>query len=226
MFICASVLSADFARLGEEVVRFENAHVDRLHIDIMDGMFVPNFSMGPKIVAAINRTTNLFLSVHLMVYSPFEHIESFVEAGADQITFHFEATEDIEETLEFIKKCGVRAGIALRPETPASFIPRYLPLLDEILIMTVNPGFGGQKLLPNTLRKIEEVRSYVDQFYESEKENFPDVAVDGGVNDQTVSLCAQHGANVLVSGSYLCESKDMGAEVLHLKEIAKQSYMK
>jgi ribulose-phosphate 3-epimerase len=218
--ICASVLSADFSNLGDQVVAMENAGIDRLHIDVMDGHFVPNFSMGPKVVAAINRSTNLFLSVHLMIYNPFEYVESFVEAGADQITFHFEATEDIEDTLQFIKKCGVRAGLAIRPETPVSFLPRFFPLLDEILIMTVNPGFGGQKLIPKTLEKIREARHYVDTIQGPPAALPIDIAVDGGINEITTASCAEAGANVIVSGSYLFGANDMAQNVAILRKEA------
>ena len=222
--ICASVLSADFAHLGDQVKAIENAGVDRLHIDVMDGHFVPNFSMGQKVTAAINRSTDLFLSVHLMIYNPFEYVESFVEAGADQITFHFEATEDIEDTLLFIKKCGVRAGIAIRPETSVSFLPRFFPMLDEILIMTVHPGFGGQKLLPKTLEKIREARHYVDTIPREPSLPLIDIAVDGGINDATTAACAKAGANVIVSGSYLFGALDMAQTVALLRKEATDHY--
>ncbi len=222
--ICASVLSADFAHLGDQVKAIENAGVDRLHIDVMDGHFVPNFSMGQKVTAAINRSTDLFLSVHLMIYNPFEYVESFVEAGADQITFHFEATEDIEDTLLFIKKCGVRAGIAIRPETSVSFLTRFFPMLDEILIMTVHPGFGGQKLLPKTLEKIREARHYVDTIPREPSLPLIDIAVDGGINDATTAACAKAGANVIVSGSYLFGALDMAQTVALLRKEATDHY--
>ena len=135
--IFPSILAADFAHLADEVQRAEAAGADGLHVDIMDGHFVQNLSMGPAIVAAINRSTNLPLHVHLMMYNPFDYIDRFVEAGADVLSFHFEATEDIEETLLFIRRCGIQAGLALNPETPASFLPRFLPLLDAIVVMSV-----------------------------------------------------------------------------------------
>jgi ribulose-phosphate 3-epimerase len=163
--------------------------------------------------------------VHLMIYNPFEYVESFIEAGADQITFHFEATEDIEDTLQFIKKCGVRAGIALRPETSVSFLPRFFPFLDEILIMTVNPGFGGQKLLPKTLDKIREARHYVDTMHHSPTLPLIDIAVDGGINDATTASCANAGANVIVSGTYLFGAMDMAENVSILRKEASAHFV-
>jgi ribulose-phosphate 3-epimerase len=212
-FICPSVLSADFAHLADEVQKAELAGADRLHVDIMDGHFVPNLSMGPKIVAAINRSTNLFLHVHLMVYNPFDFVERFVEAGADQISFHLEATEDVEDTLEYIRRCGVRSGIAVCPETPVSMVFPHLSLLDEILIMTVNPGFGGQSLIPETIEKIREARYWV------EKEGAAvNIAVDGGINEETAITCSKAGANVFVAGTYLFESSDMTKTISSMRK--------
>jgi ribulose-phosphate 3-epimerase len=223
ILICPSVLSADFAYLGNEVKKAEAAGADRLHIDIMDGHFVPNLSMGPKIVAAINRSTNLPLHVHLMIYNPFEYIERFVEAGADEISFHFEATEDIEETLLFIHRSNVRAGIAICPETPVSFLPRFLPLLNTIIVMTVNPGFGGQIFMPDTLEKIREARHYVNQV-DLPREQGIDIVVDGGVNKETSLECARAGANVLVSGTYLFSAPNMSEAISNMRESAQNVF--
>src|SRR5258706_8471769 len=143
--VCPSILSGDFGRLADEAKRIEKAGADAIHIDIMDGHFVPNLTLGPRAVSAINRATHLFLDVHIMIYNPFDYIESFVQAGADRITFHFEATEDVEDTLAFIKRCGIQAGLAFRPETTFSMIPKYIDKCDLVLLMTVSPGFGGQK---------------------------------------------------------------------------------
>lgn len=216
--IVPSVLSADFGHLAEEVQRAEDSGADRLHVDIMDGHFVPNLSIGPAVVAAINRATDLFLDVHLMMYNPFEYIERFVEVGADQITFHFEATEDIEDTLLFIRKCGVRAGIAINPDTPASFLPPFFPLLDEVLVMSVHPGFGGQSFIPESVEKIEELRTQANIL--GRPKNFLplDIAVDGGITPATAPACRQAGANVFSAGSFLFGAKDMKEAIAALRK--------
>ena len=208
--ICPSVLAADFAQLAKEVQRAEAAGADCLHIDIMDGHFVRNLSMGPAIVAAINRSTNLPLHVHLMMYNPFDYVERFVEAGADILSFHFEATEDIEETLLFIRRCNAQAGLAVNPETPVSFLPRFLPLLDAIVVMSVHPGFGGQEFIPETVDKLQELRHYVGDLPIS-------IAVDGGITLETARLCAQAGATTLVAGTSLFSAPDMAKAIAMMR---------
>ena len=208
--ICPSVLAADFAQLAKEVQRAEAAGADCLHIDIMDGHFVRNLSMGPAIVAAINRSTNLPLHVHLMMYNPFDYVERFVEAGADILSFHFEATEDIEETLLFIRRCNAQAGLAVNPETPVSFLPRFLPLLDAIVVMSVHPGFGGQEFIPETVEKLQELRHYVGDLPIS-------IAVDGGITLETARLCARAGATTLVAGTSLFSAPDMAKAIAAMR---------
>jgi ribulose-phosphate 3-epimerase len=215
--ICPSILSGDFGNLAEEAQRLEQAGADAIHVDIMDGHFVPNLTLGPKALSAIRRATRLFLDVHIMIYNPFDFVEVLVQSGADRITFHFEATEDVEDTLSFIRKCGKKAGLAFRPETSASMIPKYLDKSDMILLMTVSPGFGGQKFMPEVLEKVKFAREACEK--RGIKQGgivkpgvaLPpfDIQVDGGITQETAVRCVKAGANILVSGNYLYEQKDM-----------------
>lgn len=224
--VAPSILASDFAHLADEVKRAELAGADAIHIDIMDGHFVPNLSMGPAIVAAVKRSTLLFLDVHLMVYNPYDFVESFVRAGADRLTFHFEATENVEDTLEYIRKCNIQAGLAFRPETSHEFIPRFLDKCDLILLMTVDPGFGGQAFMPEVLEKIRFTRELCDQLGIRDKgviaspEKTPPFAiqVDGGIDDKTAKAAVEAGANVLVAGTYLFkEVQEMKSRIEKLK---------
>jgi ribulose-phosphate 3-epimerase len=230
-----SIFAGDFGRLADEARRIEHSGADYIHVDIMDGNFVPNLSLSPKALAAINKATPLFLDVHIMVYNPFDYIENLVQCGADCITFHFEATEEVEETIDFIRKCGVQAGLAFCPETSFSMIPKYLHLCDKILIMTVNPGFGGQKFIPETLEKVKFTRDLCDRFnirkggvsfekdaaHSDPKRALPpfDIQVDGGVDDKTAPLCVEAGANVLVAGTYLFQDDNMAQKISELHHL-------
>ena len=212
--IYPSILAGDFGHIADESRRLEDAGADGIHIDIMDGHFVPNLTLGPKAVAAINRATSLFLDVHIMIYRPFDYVERLVEAGADRIIFHVEATEDIEDTIDFIRKCGKKAGLALNPETTDSFIPKYLDKCDSILLMTVHPGFGGQKFIGDVLEKIRFTRDLCNK---SNMKDFP-IGVDGGINAETAKLSVEAGANILIAGTYLFQMADINKGIAELKK--------
>nr|CRI42310.1 Ribulose-phosphate 3-epimerase [Chlamydia pneumoniae] len=204
-----SIMGADLTCLGLEAKKLEQAGSDFIHIDIMDGHFVPNLTFGPGIIAAINRSTDLFLEVHAMIYNPFEFIESFVRSGADRIIVHFEASEDIKELLSYIKKCGVQAGLAFSPDTSIEFLPSFLPFCDVVVLMSVYPGFTGQSFLPNTIEKIAFARHAIKTL--GLKDSCL-IEVDGGIDQQSAPLCRDAGADILVTASYLFEADSLAME--------------
>ncbi|MBP6606873.1 MAG: ribulose-phosphate 3-epimerase [Nitrospira sp.] len=210
--IAPSILSADFARLAEEVARVEEAGADWLHIDVMDGHFVPNLTVGPPIVEALRKVTALPLDVHLMMTNPDAFIGEFAEAGADYLTVHVEACPHLHRTVQSIKERGVKAGVTLNPATPAGTLSEIVRDADLILIMSVNPGFGGQKFIPSSLRKIAEVRALIDR-----TQSRALLEVDGGVKPDNVTEILAAGAEVLVAGSAVFSSHDYAAAITALR---------
>ena len=194
IIVAPSLLAADFSRLKEEVQEVEKCGAEYLHLDVMDGNFVPNISYGSPVISAIRPHSNLVFDVHLMVEEPDRFIKDFVDAGADIITVHVEAIKHLHRTIQLIKSYGKKVGVALNPATPIETLKHVVKEIDMILIMSVNPGFGGQAFIPEVLSKIEELRKLYPEM---------DIEVDGGVNDKTVEAIKEAGANVLVAGSYL-----------------------
>jgi len=194
--IAPSILAADFARLGEQVVAAERAGADRIHIDVMDGQFVPNISIGPLIVQALRPVTRLPLECHLMIAEPDRYLKDFADAGADSILVHYEGALHLHRTLQAIRALGKGVGVVINPATPVSVLEEVLPDVDLVLVMTVNPGFGGQKFLSSTLPKIGRVRAALDRLRPG-----AELEVDGGIDAVTAPLAVQAGANVLVAGT-------------------------
>jgi len=194
--IAPSILAADFARLGEQVAEAERAGADRIHIDVMDGRFVPNISMGALIVKALRRVTRLPLETHLMISDPDSFLDEFVEAGSDSFLVHWEGNANLHRTVQRIKALGKRAGVVINPATPAAALEEILQDVEQVLIMTVDPGFGHQHFLPTTLPKIQRVRRMIEQMKLE-----CDVEVDGGIDAETAPLAVTMGANILVAGT-------------------------
>lgn len=209
VIISPSILSADFANLECDIKRVEEASADWLHVDVMDGHFVPNITIGVPVVKSIKRVTKLPLDVHLMIENPEKYIEPFAKAGADILTFHYEAVNDVKKIVSQIKSYGVKAGMSIKPKTKPEDIIEYLPYLDLILVMTVEPGFGGQSFMPDCAEKL--------QLIENNAHEKLIIQVDGGINAETAKICTGLGANSLVAGNYIYKSDDIKKAVESLR---------
>ncbi len=215
--IAPSILACDFARLGDEIRAVEDAGADWIHVDVMDGQFVPNLTIGPPVIEAVRRSSELPLDVHLMIEAPERSLESYVRAGATTVGVHVETCPHLHRTIAQIREAGARASVVLNPSTPAQAIELVLPDLDQVLVMTVNPGFGGQKFIASMLPKIETLRRWID-----ERDLSIDPQVDGGIGPETIGRAAAAGADVFVAGTAVFGATDYAAAIAGLRLSANQ----
>lgn len=210
ILVSPSILNADFARLGEECVSLQNSGADWIHCDVMDGVFVPNISFGLPVVRDVAKSVQIPLDVHLMIQHPKQYVKQFVDAGASFVTFHLECADDVRETAKEIRNCGAKVGISVKPQTPVSELAPFADLFDMVLVMTVEPGFGGQKFKSECLQKVSEARKL-----------FPDklIQVDGGINQNTAAQAVAAGANVLVAGSAIINSDNRAETIQKMKNL-------
>ena len=213
--IAPSILSADFCKLGAEVAEVAAGGADYIHGDVMDGIFVPNISIGIPVLKSLRKATDMFLDVHLMIDRPLRYVEQFCRAGADLVTFHVEAdtTENLLQAVSAARSLGVKTGVSVKPGTPAEAVMPFLPLVDLVLVMTVEPGFGGQSFMHEQLPKISRIREYLDAI-----EPICELEVDGGIDAETAALCVEAGADVLVAGSAVFGRADRAAAIREIRD--------
>ena len=216
--IVPSILSADFARLGEDIAKVERGGARMLHVNVMDGHFVPNLTLGPPVVKSIRKITALTLDLHLMISDPDTYAPIFIEAGADQVSVHYEAATHLDRTIRLIQSHGARAGVVLNPATPVALLEDVIDILDYVLVMSVNPGFGGQEFIPNSLKKIRQL----DRIRRDRLLGFA-IEIDGGVSHDNVESIVQAGCNWLVAGSHVFHSADPAATVKDMQHIAENA---
>ncbi|MBL8291070.1 MAG: ribulose-phosphate 3-epimerase [Bryobacterales bacterium] len=213
-----SILSADFARLAFDIERVETAGVSMLHVDVMDGHFVPNISLGPPVLRSLRKATRLHLDTHLMIEDPDRYLQDFVDAGADSLSVHWEACRHLHRTLESIRKFGIPAGVVINPATPVRHLEEVLPMVDYVLVMSVNPGFGGQRFIPGALAKLEQLVAWRRELGLDFK-----IQIDGGISAENIAGVARAGADWIVAGSSVFGQKDPGGAVLDMRQRAHEA---